>query len=126
MAVIHWCLVLMLVDTPPFNMVSCPVGAANLTTVPDCWVPPKPLAAVPVLPNNPPDCWGAAVEPNNPPDVCCVVEPKPKTSIVSNIKQVNKKPIHTNHCCFYFSLSNHKSVSSTHKKKVNAQKLQSF
>lgn len=32
MAVMHWCLVLMLVVTPPFTIVSLPVGGCNKTT----------------------------------------------------------------------------------------------
>lgn len=66
MAVMHWCLVLMLVVTPAFTMVSVLVGGLNLTVVPGCCavlkvdppnrelLVPKGLAVVLVEPKRPP------------------------------------------------------------------------
>lgn len=66
MAVIHWCLVLMLVLTPDFTIVSVPVGGLNLIVVPvgaavklvgpksEPDVLPKGLEVVLVVPKRPP------------------------------------------------------------------------
>lgn len=92
MQVMHWCLVLMLVVTPDFIIVSEPVGGLNLTVVPTgAACPPKaPPAGAPnadpaapkvgvccAVPNSPAALLVTVGAPKSPPAEVAAGAPKP-------------------------------------------------